>query len=86
MYVFVWCQNGYTALMKAVTSHRTEIIELLLKVGADINVKNEVCAHVVVVVVVILQFVFCVFVVCLRNPFHIRIFLLCLNKPIKTNN
>ncbi len=35
--------------MKAVTTNRLEIVEFLLRAGADMNFKNKVSAHVVFV-------------------------------------
>ncbi len=45
---FLFVQDGYTALMKAVKYNRTDIVELLLKDGADINVKVGSCRCVVI--------------------------------------
>ncbi len=39
-------QDGYTALMEAVKIDSSEIVELLLKAGADTNVKNRVSVEV----------------------------------------
>ncbi len=36
-------QNGFTALMKAVFNTRVGTIKALLKAGADVNVRNNVC-------------------------------------------
>ncbi len=46
-FMLYFVQNGDTALLKAAASGNVEIVELLLKTGADINVKNNVSAHVV---------------------------------------
>ncbi len=40
--VFVVAQDGYTALMKVERNNRAEIVEFLLKAGADIHIKNTV--------------------------------------------
>ena len=35
-------QDGYTALMMASQNGQTEVVKLLLKEGADINIENQV--------------------------------------------
>ncbi len=52
-------QNGDTALMKAVRNNHVEIVELLLKAGADINAKNNVCAHSVAAFTFVMVLVCC---------------------------
>ncbi len=43
----LFVQDGDTVLMKAVLNNRADIVELLLKAGADVNVKNIDIAHVI---------------------------------------
>ncbi len=42
--MIVCCQFGSTALLRAVNNNRFEIVEVLLKAGADTNFKNKVSA------------------------------------------
>ncbi len=42
-------QGDCTALMVGVGHGHVEIVELLLKAGANVNLKNEVCVHAVVI-------------------------------------
>ncbi len=39
-------QNGNTALMMAASRNHIEVVGLLLKLGADVNAKNNVSFHV----------------------------------------
>ncbi len=41
----LFVQSGFTALLEAVKNNRTEIIELLLTAGSDVNVKNIVSTY-----------------------------------------
>ena len=43
---FALClKRGWTALMHAVVKSKVEMVALLLRKGADINAKDQVCAE-----------------------------------------
>ncbi len=61
--------------MKAVTSKRVEIVEFLLKAGADVNFKNKVCTDVIVIAINLYStflLVLACLIVCLEQSFHCR--------------
>ena len=39
----MYIQEGYSALMVAFRSSKTEVIKELMKGGADLNLQNKVC-------------------------------------------
>ncbi len=45
VYGVLQCQDGFTALTNAVTFNTPDMVEFLLKNGADVDVKKNVSAH-----------------------------------------
>jgi hypothetical protein len=48
---YIYLQGGFTALYIAAQKCRTEVVRVLIREGADVNMRNEVRRPVVIVVV-----------------------------------